>query len=110
MSSELTISFLTIFACLLFIIMVLVLFRVVKGPTAIDRIVATNIIGTKTTILLVVIGMIYSRADMFVDFAITYAMLNYIGSIAAARFYHKKHIRAEEEMPHEEAKHGHHWT
>ena len=97
------------FASMLFLLMMLVLFRVIKGPTAIDRIVGVNIIGTKATILLVIIGMIYGRADMFVDLALTYAMLNYIGSIAAARFYHKKHILAEEEMPHEEAQHGHNW-
>ena len=97
------------FACLLFLLMVPVFFRIVLGPTAIDRIVAANIIGTKATILLVLIGMIYGRVDMFVDFALTYAMLNYIGSIAAARFYHKKHILAQEEMPDAEAKHGNHW-
>ena len=98
------------FACLLFLFMVPVFFRVIKGPTAIDRIVAANIIGTKSTILLVLIGMIHGRVDMFVDFALTYAMLNYIGSIAAARFYHKKHVLDEEEMPQAEAKHGEDWA
>ena len=54
------------------------------GPTAIDRIVAVNVIGTKTTVLLVIIGMIFERVGMFVDFALTYALLNFIGSLAAA--------------------------
>lgn len=65
------------------------LYRIVVGPTAIDRIVAVNIVGTKTAVLLVVIGVAFERVDMFVDFALAYALLNFIGSLAAARFLHK---------------------
>ncbi len=70
-------------------LMVPVLYRVVSGPTAIDRIVAVNLIGTKTAVLLIVIGTIFNRVDMYVDFALAYALLNFIGSLAAARYYHK---------------------
>ena len=65
------------------------LIRVVIGPTAIDRIVAVNVIGRKTTVLLVLIGQIYGRVDMFVDFALAYALLNFIGSLAAARYFNR---------------------
>ncbi len=70
-------------------LMLPILYRIVVGPTAIDRIVAVNVIGTKTAVLLIVIGMIFERVDMFVDFALTYALLNFIGSIAAARFLNR---------------------
>lgn len=70
----------------IFILMLPILYRVVSGPTAIDRIVAVNVIGTKTTVLLILIGSIFGRVDMFVDFALTYALLNFIGSLAAARY------------------------
>lgn len=73
----------------LFLFMVPVLYRVVVGPTAIDRIVAINVIGTKTTVLLIVIGVVFERVEMFVDFALAYALLNFIGSIAAARYFSK---------------------
>lgn len=66
--------------------MIPIMYRIIAGPTAIDRIVAVNVIGTKTTVLLVIIGMLFERVDMFVDFALTYALLNFIGSLAAARF------------------------
>ena len=68
-------------------LMVPILYRIVVGPTAIDRIVAVNVIGTKTTVLLIIIGMLFQRVEMFVDFALTYALLNFIGSLAAARFF-----------------------
>ena len=73
----------------LFILMLPALWRVVNGPTAIDRIVAVNIIGTKTAVLLVIIGQNFKQVEMFVDFALAYALLNFIGSLAASRFLHK---------------------
>ncbi|MFT5465702.1 MAG: multicomponent Na+:H+ antiporter subunit F [Verrucomicrobiales bacterium] len=83
----------------LLILMLLPLYRIAVGPTAIDRIVAVNVIGTKTAVLLVVIGEIIGRLDMFIDFALTYALLNFIGSIAAARFFFKTRPSAEETEP-----------
>ena len=86
-------SFFIFVGCALLALMLPVLYRVVAGPTAIDRIVAVNVIGTKTAVMLVVIGTILDRNQnqvaMFVDFALAYALLNFIGSLAAARFFHR---------------------
>jgi len=76
----------------IFALMLPALARVVIGPTAIDRIVAVNVIGTKTAVLLVLIGEIYGRVDMFVDFALAYALLNFIGSLAAARYFNRTRL------------------
>ncbi len=76
--------------------MIPVLLRVAKGPTAIDRIVAVNIIGTKAAVLLVVIGAIFGRVEMFVDFALAYALLNFMGSVAAARYFHRARYLGED--------------
>lgn len=77
----------------LFTLMLAVLFRVIVGPTAIDRIVAVNMIGTKTAVLLVLIGLLFNDVGMFVDFALAYALLNFIGSLAAARYFHQARNR-----------------
>ena len=79
----------TIAGVVLFAMMLPVLWRVLIGPTAIDRIVAINMIGTKTAVLLVIIGQIFGRVDMFIDFALADALLNFIGSLAAARYFHR---------------------
>ncbi len=69
------------------------LYRVLIGPTAIDRITGVNVIGTKTTVLLVIIGLIFDRLDMFIDIALAYALLNFIATMAAARFFlHHKEL------------------
>lgn len=79
--------FLIIVGIIILILMFLTLYRGIVGPTAIDRIMALNVIGTKTTILMVIIGTIYHRVDMFVDIAVAYAMLNFIATLAAARYF-----------------------
>ena len=72
------------------LLMLLPLYRSVKGPTVLDRLVGVNAIGSKTTVLLLVIGLIYGRVEMFVDIALAYALLNYIAVLAAARYFQKK--------------------
>ena len=72
------------------ILMLLSLYRAVFGPTVLDRLIGVNAIGSKTTALLILIGLIYHRVDMFVDIALAYAMLNFIAVLAASRFFHKR--------------------
>ena len=72
------------------LIMLLPLYRAVFGPTVLDRLVGVNAIGSKTTVLLLMIGLIYGRVDLFVDIALAYALLNYIAVLAASRYFHKK--------------------
>ncbi len=79
-----------IFLCFL---VMLVLYRGIVGPTVLDRIISISAIGTKTTIILVLMGFIYKRGDMFLDIALAYAFLNFIATIAAAKFFrHRKSI------------------
>ena len=82
-------TFLTFAGIAILILMLPMMYRIVAGPTAIDRIVAVNVIGTKTTVLLVLFGIFFGRVEMFVDFALTYALLNFIGSLAAAKFLNR---------------------
>lgn len=71
-------------------VMMLSLYRAVFGPTVLDRLIGVNAIGSKTTALLILIGLIYHRVDMFVDIALAYACLNFIAVLAASRFFQKK--------------------
>jgi multicomponent Na+:H+ antiporter subunit F len=68
-------------------LMALSLIRTVVGPTILDRILGGNVIGTKTTTLLLLIGLMYNDLAMFVDIALAYALLNFIATLAAAKFF-----------------------
>lgn len=76
-----------IFLCCL---IVLTLYRAVAGPTVLDRLVGANAIGSKTVVILLLIGFLYGRIEMFVDIAITYTLLNFIAVLGAARYFYKK--------------------
>ena len=72
------------------LIVAISLYRAVFGPTILDRLIGVNAIGSKTTALLVLIGLIYHRVDMFIDIALAYAMLNFIAVLAASIFFQKR--------------------
>ena len=73
-------------AVLVLIAALAVLYRVIVGPTALDRVMAVNVIGTKTIVLLALIGFIYGRPGMFLDIALVYALINFIATIAVLRY------------------------
>ena len=63
--------------------------------TVFDRILAASLVGTNGFILLIVIGFIYGRIDMFIDIAITYALLNFVVAIVLAKYFERKGARSE---------------
>lgn len=71
---------------ILTVVILVPLYRVLRGPTLFDRMLGAGAIGTKTMVLIVVIGFIFDRLDMFIDITLAYAVLNFIGTIAVARY------------------------
>ncbi len=71
---------------ILTIIIFIPLYRVVKGPTVFDRMLGASAIGSKTMVLICIIGVVYGRFDMFIDITLAYAILNFIGFIAVAKY------------------------
>ena len=65
--------------------MALALIRACLGPSVYDRILAVNMFGTKTVLLIAVLGFFSGRPD-FLDIALLYALINFIGNVAVLRF------------------------
>jgi len=59
---------------------------VARGPTIFDRLLGIGAMATNAVLLLVLIGFIYRRPDGYLDLAITYAILNFIGVVAIAKY------------------------
>jgi len=76
--------FITTMAAII-VTMALALLRATLGPTVFDRILAINMFGTKTVLLIAVIGFMTRRPD-FLDLALLYALMNFIGVVAVLRF------------------------
>jgi multicomponent Na+:H+ antiporter subunit F len=67
------------------ITMALALTRALAGPTVYDRVLAANMFGTKTVLLLAAFAMLYGRPE-FLDLALAYALINFIGVLAVLEF------------------------
>ncbi len=64
------------------------IYRAIKGPTAADRLIAINVIGTKTIILILMISLVF-KENFFVDVALVYALISFISSVVIANYIEK---------------------
>ncbi|KHE92274.1 MAG: hypothetical protein K8F52_07135 [Candidatus Scalindua rubra] len=67
------------------IAIMITLYRAIKGPTVYDRVLAGNAIGTKTVILLVLLGFVHDRPH-FLDLAVVYPLINFVATIAFLKY------------------------
>ena len=65
-------------------------FRIMVGRTVFDRLLAAGAVGTNAIVLLALMGFIFERPDMFVDLAISYALLNFIGAVAVGKYLEQR--------------------
>ncbi len=65
-------------------------YRVFSGPTVFDRILGAAAVGAKTLTLILLFGLMYDRLDMFIDISLGYAILNFVGVIAMAKYFRKE--------------------
>lgn len=73
------------------------LWRVVSGPTPYDRIVGLNAIGTLVPPMLVAIGLLYGRLDMFIDAALALFLLNLFTTLIVARHTSRRYLSEDPE-------------
>jgi multicomponent Na+:H+ antiporter subunit F len=81
--------FLTFSLALLFLV-VLCLVRVIKGPGILNRIIGVNVIGTKTMSLILLMGFIFEKIEFFIDIALVYALINFIGTLALSKYFEQR--------------------
>ena len=74
--------------------MALALTRALMGPSVYDRVLAVNMFGTKTALLLSVVAFLYGRPD-FLDLALTYALINFVGVLAVLEFFQNRTVKAD---------------
>ncbi len=72
--------------------MTLAVARGLMGPSIFDRVLAVNMFGTKTVLFLAVISYLSGRPD-FLDLALAYALINFIGVLAVLLFFQSRDVR-----------------
>lgn len=73
-------------AAALLVAFALAIVRAIKGPTVFDRALAGNTVGSLAILLLAVFGFLTGRPE-FLDIALTYGLLNLIGTLAVLKFF-----------------------
>jgi multicomponent Na+:H+ antiporter subunit F len=68
------------------VLLLLPFYRIVRGPTIFDRLLATAMMGTKTMMLLLLMGFALGRADMFVDLALGYGLALLVGTVVTTKY------------------------
>ncbi len=67
-------------------VMLLALIRAFAGPGLFDRILAVNMFGTKTVLLVAVLSVLGGQPT-FIDVAVVYVLINFISIVAVLRFF-----------------------
>ncbi|MDG2404565.1 MAG: monovalent cation/H+ antiporter complex subunit F [Paracoccaceae bacterium] len=78
-------------ATAIFISMLFVLIRLYQGPTLYDRVLAMNSFGTHTVLFIGLLGFLTGRPD-FLDIALLYALINFVGTVAILKFFRYRAI------------------
>ncbi|HEY0887277.1 MAG TPA: monovalent cation/H+ antiporter complex subunit F [Ramlibacter sp.] len=78
-------------ALALLVTLALAMVRAIAGPTVFDRVLAANVTGSVAMLLLPVIGFLTHRPE-FLDLAITYGLLNMVGTIAVLKFFRQGNL------------------
>ena len=77
--------------------MALAMIRGLRGPEVYDRVLAANMFGTKTVLLVAVVALLFGRPD-FLDLALAYALINFIGILAILQFVQNREARRHSEQ------------
>ncbi len=83
-----------------FVSMVLLLIRLFAGATLYDRVLALNTFGTCTVLFIGTTGFLFERPD-FLDIALLYALMNFVGTIAVLKFFRYRRLGDVFETPEE---------
>jgi multicomponent Na+:H+ antiporter subunit F len=80
-------SFLLGITVFIVVLTAIALYRVAVGKTIFDRILAAGLVGTNGFIILILIGFLFERVNMFIDIAIAYALLNFVIVIVLGKYF-----------------------
>ncbi|MEL6504130.1 MAG: monovalent cation/H+ antiporter complex subunit F [Pseudomonadota bacterium] len=76
---------------IIFLCMVMLMVRLFAGPTLYDRVLALNTFGTCTVLLIGAMSLLFGRMD-YLDIALLYALINFVGTIAILKFFRYRRL------------------
>jgi multicomponent Na+:H+ antiporter subunit F len=86
-------TLLVILAFVVGLLTISAIFGVARGPTVIDRLLSSSFGAVSSVVLLMLIGFIYGRPELFVDIGLSYALLAFLFPLAFARYLEARRQR-----------------
>lgn len=83
-------AFLLGIAVVIVVLIIAGLYRVGRGPTVFDRFVAVALASVNSVLLIVVVGFLFDRVELFVDIALAYALLAFLFPIALGKYFESR--------------------
>lgn len=80
-------TFVLSLAGFLALVLAMPFYRVLRGPTVFDRLLGAAVAGSKTIVVACLFGTLYGRIDMFIDIALAYGILNFVGAVAIEKYF-----------------------
>lgn len=80
-------AFVLFLAGFLALVLAMPFYRVLRGPTVFDRLLGAGVAGSKTIVVACLFGFLYGRMDMFIDIALAYGILNFVGAVAIEKYF-----------------------
>ena len=70
---------------------------VARGPTVLDRLLSSSFGAVNSVVLLMLVGFIFGRPELFVDIGLSYALLAFLFPLAFARYLDSRRVQGEVE-------------
>jgi multicomponent Na+:H+ antiporter subunit F len=83
-------AFLLTVALLVTLFILIAIYRVAKGPTVFDRVVASALAATNGVVVLLLVSFLFDRVELFVDIAISYALLAFLMPIGVGKYFERR--------------------
>ena len=83
-------AFLLTMTLLVSLFIIVAIYRVAKGPTVFDRVVASALAAVNGVVVLLLVSSLFDRIDMFVDIALSYALLAFLLPIGVGKYLERK--------------------
>lgn len=76
-------------ACIILAVLAfLCLYKAYKSPTVTERLIAINVIGTKTVVVISLVSVAYA-SELFLDIALVYALISFLAQVGFAKYLEK---------------------
>jgi multicomponent Na+:H+ antiporter subunit F len=83
-------AFLLVVTVLIMVFILMAIYRIARGPTVFDRLVASALAAANGVVVLLLVSFLFGRVEMFVDIALSFALLAFLLPIGVGKYFERR--------------------